>query len=126
MGRNIDDFVRTLPSSRRKKIERRAEELIAEEMTLQELRKAQKRTQVELAKTLGIAQKQISKIEERTDMHISTLRRQVEAMGGTLELVARFPNRAPVSLSGLEQISGRKRRSQSQKTERSSRAKLRA
>ncbi|WP_245631990.1 XRE family transcriptional regulator [Edaphobacter aggregans] len=70
-------------------------------MTLQELRRARKKTQAELANSLGIAQKQISKLEERTDMHISTLRRTVEAMGGRLTLVAEFPDRQPVSLSGI-------------------------
>ena len=113
MAKNIDDIIRALPAARRRKIERRAEELISEEMTLQQLRQAQKKTQVELARTLGIAQKQISKIEDRTDMHLSTLRRQVEAMGGTLELVARFPNRAPVTLAGLDTVSVRKAKNQS-------------
>jgi transcriptional regulator with XRE-family HTH domain len=70
-------------------------------MTLQELRQARKLTQVRMAKSLGIAQKQISDIEKRTDMHISTLRRAVEAMGGSLSLVAQFPDRAPVALAGM-------------------------
>ena len=128
MAKNLDDMIRSLPAARRRKIERRTEELIAEEMTLQQLRQAQKRTQVELAKVLGIAQKQISKIEERTDMHISTLRRQVEAMGGTLELVARFPDRAPVMLTGLEtgERAEGKRTSQGLRTGRSSRSRMRA
>lgn len=128
MGKNIDDLIRALPAARRRKVERRAEELIAEEMTLQQLRQARKRTQVELAKALGIAQKQISKIEERTDMHLSTLRRQVEAMGGTLELVARFPDRAPVMLSGLETVHDRatKRRPQGQGSGKVAKSKLRA
>ena len=78
--------------------------LIAEEMTLQELRRARTMTQVKMAKTLGVAQKQISEIEKRTDMHISTLRRSIEAMGGTLSLVAEFPDRKPVVLTGISAI----------------------
>jgi transcriptional regulator with XRE-family HTH domain len=85
-------------------VEMRAAVLIAEEMTLQELRQARKLTQVRMAKNLGIAQKQISEIEKRTDMHISTLRRAVEAMGGSLSLVAQFPDRAPVALAGITTI----------------------
>lgn len=55
-----------------------------------------------MAKKLGIAQKQISEIEKRTDMHISTLRRSIEALGGTLTLVAEFPDRKPVKLTGIK------------------------
>ena len=101
MARNVDDIIKKLSSARRKKVEARAAALIAEEMTLRELRQARKMTQVNMAKNLGVAQKQISDIEKRTDMHISTLRRAVEAMGGSLSLVAQFPDRAPVSLAGI-------------------------
>jgi DNA-binding XRE family transcriptional regulator len=104
MARNVNDIISALPAARRRKIEKRAQQLIAEEMTLQELRRARELTQVELAKTLGIAQKQISEIEKRTDMHISTLRRSIEAMGGTLSLVAQFPDREPVVLAGISAL----------------------
>jgi transcriptional regulator with XRE-family HTH domain len=71
-------------------------------MTLQELRKTRAITQADLAKKLGVAQKQISELENRTDMHISTVRRQVEAMGGELKLVAKFPGRKkPITLPGI-------------------------
>ncbi len=102
MARNINDVIKSLPAARRRAIEKRAAELIAEEMTLQELRRAREITQVKMAKKLGIAQKQISEIEKRTDMHISTLRRSIEAMGGTLALVAEFPDRKPVKLTGIK------------------------
>src|SRR3546814_2055111 len=82
-----------LPKARRKKVEARAAELIAEEMSLQDLRKARKRTQVRVAKELGIKQENVSRIEKRTDLLISTLSGYVEAMGGKLRLVAEFPNR---------------------------------
>jgi len=104
MARNVNDIIKSLPASRRHKIEKRAEALIAEEMTLQELRRARAMTQVRLAKNLGVAQKQVSEIEKRTDMHISTLRRSIEAMGGKLSLVAEFPDRKPVVLSGIASI----------------------
>jgi DNA-binding XRE family transcriptional regulator len=99
MAKNVNDIIKTLPAARRRKIEKRAATLIAEEMTLQELRRARAMTQVRMAKNLGIAQKQISEIEQRTDMHISTLRRSIE--GGTLSLIAEFPDREPVLLAGI-------------------------
>jgi len=102
MPTDIEDIIKTLPIARRRAIEKRAAELIAEEMTLQELRRAREITQVKMAKKLGIAQKQISEIEKRTDMHISTLRRSIEAMGGKLSLIAEFPDRKPVKLSGIK------------------------
>lgn len=46
----------------------------------------------------------VSKVEKRTDMLLSTLREYVEAMGGTLELVARLPGRGPVKLEGLRDL----------------------
>ena len=75
-------------------------------MTLQELRRARAMTQVRMARTLGVAQKQISEIERRTDMHISTLRRSIEAMGGKLSLIAEFPDREPVVLAGIAKLDG--------------------
>jgi len=101
MPRNFDDFVKSLPVGRQRAIDKRAKELIAEELSLQELRRAQQMTQAKMAKKLGIAQKQISEIEKRTDMHISTLRRSVEALGGKLSLIAEFPDRPPVILTGI-------------------------
>ncbi len=68
-----------------------------------ELRKARKITQAQLAKKLGVKQEQISRIEKRTDLHISTLRRSVEALGGSLTLIADFPDGTPVKLSGLSE-----------------------
>lgn len=101
MPRNVDEIIRGLPVRRRRRIEKRAAALIAEEMTLQELRRARAITQLRMAKKLGVAQKQISAIENRTDLHLSTLRRSIEAMGGRLSLIAEFPDRAPVLLTGL-------------------------
>ncbi len=54
-----------------------------------------------MAKALGIGQDGVSKLEKRADLMISTLRKTVEAMGGSLSLVAEFPDREPVVLSGI-------------------------
>jgi transcriptional regulator with XRE-family HTH domain len=64
------------------------------EMPLNELRAARQLTQESLAKSLGINQAAVSKMERRTDMYISTLRQFVVAMGGELEITARFPDGA--------------------------------
>ena len=104
MARNVNEIIKKLSRAQRRQVAARAAVLMAEEMTLQELRKARKMTQDRMAKDLGIAQKQISAIEKRTDMHISTLRRAIEAMGGSLALVAQFPGQRPVTLSGISAI----------------------
>jgi|SRR5690349_9416684 len=61
-------------------------------MPLNELRQARKLSQEMLAATLGQRQSGISKLERRTDMYVSTLRSYVEAMGGSLDIVAHFPD----------------------------------
>lgn len=90
-----------LPAKRRRKIESRAAQLLEDEMTLRELRRARKLTQVKLARTLGVAQDSISRMEQRTDMLLSSLRKTIEAMGGELSLVAKFPDHAPILLKGI-------------------------
>jgi transcriptional regulator with XRE-family HTH domain len=87
--------------TQRKKVEARAAELIDEEMTLRELRRARKLTQVRLAKALGVTQDSVSRLEKRSDLLLSTLRKTVQAMRGSLSLVAEFPDRALVALSGI-------------------------
>jgi len=94
----LDDVLAQLPATQRRGIELRAAELISEEMSLRELRKALELTQAEVAKALDKGQHEISRIEQRGDMLLSTLTRLVHAMGGELDLVCRFKNRAPVRL----------------------------
>jgi DNA-binding XRE family transcriptional regulator len=75
---------------RRARSEKRAKEML-HELNLQELRKAFAMTQQQLAETLEVNQAAISKMENQSDMYISTLRRILEGMGGTLKIVAEFP-----------------------------------
>jgi predicted DNA-binding protein (UPF0251 family) len=98
---NVNDKIRQLRPAQRKKVEARAAELMAEEMTLRELRKARKLTQVRMARALGVKQDSVSRLEQRSDFLLSTLRKAVGAMGGTLSLVIKFPDRSPVVLSSL-------------------------
>lgn len=106
MGRTLEEKLATLPAERRAKIAARTAELIAEEKSLSELRRARSLTQKSLAKKLGVGQESISKLESRSDLMLSTLRNYVEAMGGRLDLVAKFPNSPPVSLSGFNVDAG--------------------
>jgi len=98
---NVDDIIAALPGRRRKKVEARAHELIAQEMTRQQLRRLRNRTQVEVAQALGITQDGVSRLEQRADILISTLRKYVQAMGGNLSILAEFPDQAPVKLAGI-------------------------
>ncbi|HEV2991505.1 MAG TPA: helix-turn-helix domain-containing protein [Candidatus Angelobacter sp.] len=104
MPKNVNDIISKLNPAQRKKVETRAAQLIAEEMTLQQLRQACKLTQQKVAKSLRIGQEGVSKIEKRSDLLISTLREYVEAMGGHLSLVVEFPDREPVVLSGIAEV----------------------
>ena len=104
MSRNVNDIIRKLTPRHRKKVEARAAQLIAEEMTLRQLRQACRLTQQKVAKSLRIGQEGVSKIERRSDLLISTLRDYVQAMGGQLSLVVEFPDREPVVLSGITEF----------------------
>jgi transcriptional regulator with XRE-family HTH domain len=101
MPLNVDDIIDELTPAQHKKVEARAAQLIAEEMTLRQLRRARKLTQQKLAKSLHIGQEGVSKLEKRSDLLISTLRDYVQAMGGNLSLVAEFPDSGPVVLSSI-------------------------
>ena len=95
------EIMAQLPLERQQAIKRRSQELIAREMTLRELRKSLGLRQEDLARILGKGQDEISRLENRTDWLLSTLRTYVEAMGGNLQLTAIFPDRDPVDLLPL-------------------------
>jgi DNA-binding XRE family transcriptional regulator len=105
MAKTLEDKLAGLSPARRKRVEARTAELIAEEQSLRDLRHALALTQEHMAEELGIGQDGISRLEKRSDLLLSTLRSYIEAMGGKLRLVAEFPNRPPVSLIGLQGVS---------------------
>jgi len=76
---------------------------LMQEMPLQELRQARKMSQEQMAKNLHTRQSNVSRIEKRTDMYISTLRSVIKAMGGDLEIVARFPD-GDVRINQFEEL----------------------
>lgn len=103
----LSDFISSLPPEEQAAIKHRTEELLAEELSLQQLRQALEITQTDLAGQLGVRQDTVSRMERQTDMLLSTLRNHVRAMGGELELVARFPDRPPVRINGLAPLTDR-------------------
>ncbi len=104
MSKTLEQKLSELPEERQRRVVARSATLIAEERALQELRKAHRMTQSAMAKKLGIGQEGVSRLEQRSDLLISTLCGYVEAMGGKLSLVAEFPGRAPVMLTGLADV----------------------
>ena len=104
MAKTLEQKMTALSPARRKKVETRTAELIEDEKSLCDLRRALALTQEKMAEELGIGQDGISRLEKRSDLLISTLRGYIEAMGGNLRLVAEFPNRPPVMLSGLTAV----------------------
>lgn len=105
MGRTLNEKLRNLPKARRARIEARAAELVADEMSLRDLRRALGRTQSKLAAELGVGQDTVSRYERRADMLLSTLREILETMGARLALIAEFPDRRPVKITGFGDIS---------------------
>jgi DNA-binding XRE family transcriptional regulator len=101
MAKTLNDVIKGLPLDQQQEIEVQAARLIEDEMTLRDLRKAHDLTQERMAEALHISQDGVSRIEKRSDFLLSTLSSYVEAMGGTLRLIAEFPDRKPVLLSGL-------------------------
>ena len=91
MARNFRELQAKMSPESRARTEERVRKALAE-MALDELRSARKLTQAELAMLLKVDQGSISKLEHRTDMYISTLRRFIEAMGGSLQIRAVFPD----------------------------------
>lgn len=106
MGRTLDEMLDALPKSRRAKIDRRYRELRDEVESLQQLRRAAGRAQIDVAAALRIKQPSVSKIEKQTDLYLSTLRSYVEALGGKLELVVRLPAHRPLRIRQLGQVTG--------------------
>jgi len=93
MAKKFSELVAKMPPEARERAHAWAQARLAE-MRLDELRQARGLSQKEVAETLHIQQPAVAKLEKRTDIYISTLRKYVEAMGGELEIIARFPDRA--------------------------------
>lgn len=108
MGRTLDDVMAGLPKQRRESIKARAAELRNEVEGLKALRKLAERSQEQIAQSLGIKQPSVVKIERQADLYLSTLRRFVEAAGGTLELRVELPGTGAFTLTGVGEINAAK------------------
>jgi transcriptional regulator with XRE-family HTH domain len=91
MTRNFNELFVKMEPAAQERVKARSGELLRA-MALADLRRAQARTQQQLAETLSVNQAWISRVERQTDMYLSTLRGYIEALGGELELSARFEN----------------------------------
>ena len=100
--RNFRELLDAIPAARRHKIANRVQETLVS-MPLDELRRARQMTQVKLAESLGVNQGEVSKIEHRTDIYVSTLAGYIEALGGRLEIRAVFKDRE-VRITRFEQL----------------------
>ena len=101
MGRTLKDVMDGLAPERQARIVARADEIHLEVLTLKKLRSQMELTQTALARNMGVAQATIAQLEQRNDIHVSTLRKYVEALGGTLSIIADMPGQGPVALTGL-------------------------
>jgi len=108
LGRTLEQMLDDLPPDERARVEARSAELHAEVEGLKALRKLAQRSQEQIAHSLGIKQPAIVKIERQTDLYLSTLRRFVEAAGGTLELRVELPGTGAFTLTGVGEIGGTK------------------
>ena len=102
--KTLEQKLKEINPERQEKIRVRTRELVAREMSLQELRHAVNKTQTTVARTLNMGQDGISRLEKRSDLLLSTLRNYIEAVGGRLTLVAQFPNEEPIAIGGLGEI----------------------
>lgn len=107
MGTRLSDVMRRLPKARRDRIAARAQKIREEIEGLQALRRVTAKTQTEIAKSLGVSQPSVAKIERQADMYLSTLRSYVEAAGGKLTLVVELKDGHKVELGGLTDMSRR-------------------
>ena len=100
-GVSFEQFMERFSPEQRTRIDAHAEQLVAEELSLRDLRKAMGKTQAQLARKLNKPQASVSRMEKQSDMLISTLDEFVHAMGGRVRIVAELPGRPPLYLTGL-------------------------
>ena len=103
-GRSLDELLAELGPEQRAVVEARSTGLHAEVEGLKALRKLAARSQEQIAQSLGVTQPAVVKIERQADLYLSTLRRFVEAAGGTLELRIELPGKGTMHLTGVGEL----------------------
>jgi transcriptional regulator with XRE-family HTH domain len=109
----FDEVLARFTPEQRAEIQARASKMIGEELNLRDVRESVSKSQAQIAEALGVEQAAVSRLERRADMYVSTLRKLIQAMGGELDVVARFPGRSPVRIAqfgGAEVRPGRRGR----------------
>ena len=104
----LEEIEAGMSPEQRARVDRLTAEMRAEEMSLAQIRKARSITQSVLARRLGKSQALVSHIESAGDLFVSTLRKQVEALGGELDIRANFPDMPAVSIAGFVGITSTK------------------
>jgi len=102
--RSFNELRAAMPPERRLRNVEAAKAML-HAMTLADLRQAREKTQADLARALDVGQPSVAKLEGRADMYVSNLRRYVEALGGKLEITARFPD-ATVTITNFSDLAG--------------------
>ncbi len=95
----LSEELNALPQERQESIATRASQIRLEEITLRHLREKLGLSQTELAERLEVKQPAISKLERRQNLELNTLRSVVHALGGTIEIIVRVPDKEPILLS---------------------------
>ena len=103
MGTNIDDLIAKESPETQSYVAQRSQEIVEEVLSLAEVRKLVGRTQVEVSEELKINQQNVSKLENRTDLKLSSLKNYIESLGGELNITASFPGHKTVSLNTIGQ-----------------------
>jgi transcriptional regulator with XRE-family HTH domain len=102
--RSFEDLRKATPPERRTR-NAEATKRMLREMALHELRQAREKSQQELARDLHVGQPAVARLERRAYMYVSNLRRYIEALGGTLEITARFPDTS-VTITNFSELAG--------------------
>ena len=107
-GRSLDALIAELSPESQQRVAALSAQLHAEVEGLKALRKLAARSQEQIAQSLGIKQPAIVKMERQTDLYLSTLRRFVEAAGGTLELRVELPGTGAFTLTGVGELDAKR------------------
>ena len=101
--KTVNEMIASLPEDRQEQIQQRADQLIAEERALRRIRKLfTDLTQADVAARLNIGQDSVSRLENRDDLHLSTLAGYIQALGGSLDLVVKFPGQPDYVLTASD------------------------
>ena len=101
--RPFKDLTKKFPAKRKMRVAERVAEL-KEEMMLSEIRRARARSQKDLARALKVNQPAVARLEKRANMQVSNLKHYVEALGGSLEITAKFPNAGKVIITNFKKV----------------------